>query len=264
MIIGVAFSIFKILRAGDGDGRYSGGFGPEDSWAEGYGVPVVGREEGHLFVSPAAFGADGQGYIRISICELEFCEGRGNGVGLFRLGEEDAGGAGFLFEGGLQRGGVGDLGDGRAAGLLGGLKGDATPSLGSFGSGLNEVFVGSAGGDGGDAGDAEFGGFLDGPLHVIELEDGEEKVEGKGGVGLELFVEGEDDLGILSGATGADGSDFGAVEEASGDYVVDLPGGSAEDSGEVGSLVSGEGGGFRGPGVGDPAAAGHAYSLLYL
>ncbi len=60
--------------------------------------------------------------------------------------------------------------------------------------GLGEVLFGAAGEDGGDAGDAEFGGLFDGPLHVVELEDGEEEMEGKGGVGGELFVEGEEDL----------------------------------------------------------------------
>jgi hypothetical protein len=53
---------------------------------------------------------------------------------------------------------------------------------------------------------------------VVELEDGEEEMEGKGGVGLELFVEGEEDFVL------GDGGDFGAVEEATGDDVVDLAG----------------------------------------
>jgi hypothetical protein len=60
---------------------------------------------------------------------------------------------------------------------------------------------------------------------VVELEDGEEEVEGKGGAGFELFVEGEVDLLL------AYGGDLGAVEEAVGDDVVDLAGGGAEDAG---------------------------------
>ena len=91
---------------------------------------------------------------------------------MFGFGEEDAGGAFFLFQGLLEWCGVGDLGDGGAAGLLGGFAGDATPAFGSLERGLGEMLFGSAGEDGGDAGDAEFGGLFDGPLHVVELEDG--------------------------------------------------------------------------------------------
>jgi hypothetical protein len=89
---------------------------------------------------------------------------------------------------------------------------------------------------------------------VVELEDGEEEMEGKGGVGLELFVEGEEDFVV------GDGEDLGAVEEAVGDDVVDLAGFGAEDAGEMQGLIAGEGGvggvtGYGGEGVGDPAAA---------
>ncbi len=51
------------------------------------------------------------------------------------------------------------------------------------------------------------------------------------------------------------------VEEASGDYVVDLAGFGAEDAGKVDGLVAGEGGGGGGPGVGDPTSAGHGSTL---
>ncbi len=154
-------------------------------------------------------------------------------------------------EGLLEGSGVGDLGDGGAAGLLGGFEGDAAPAVDTFGGGLGEVFFGAAGEDGGDAGDAEFGGFFDAPLEMVELEDGDEEMEGEGGVGLELFVEGEVD-GLRS-----DGGDRGAVEEAVGDDVIDLAGLGAEDAAEVGGLIAGEGGSGGRPGVGDEAAAGH-------
>ena len=49
------------MRAGDGDGGDSGGFGAEDSGTEGDGGPCVLGEEGHLLRGPAAFGADGEG-----------------------------------------------------------------------------------------------------------------------------------------------------------------------------------------------------------
>ena len=68
-------------------------------------------------------------------------------------------------------------------------------------------------------------------------------------------MEGEEDFIFV------DAGDFGSVEEAVGDDVIDLAGCGAEDSGEVGGLVAGEGGGGRGRGVGDEAATGHGVSL---
>jgi hypothetical protein len=50
-------------------------------------------------------------------------------------------------------------------------------------------------------------------------------MEGKGGVGGELFVEGEVDLLVAYARY------LGAVEEAVGDDVVDLAGSGAEDAG---------------------------------
>ena len=76
-------------------------------------------------------------------------------------------------------------------------------------------------------------------------------MEGEGGVGFELFVEGEEDFGF------GDGGDLGTVKEAVGDDVEDLAGLGAEDAGEVEGLVAGEGCGSWGAGVGDPAAASH-------
>ncbi len=118
------------------------------------------------------------------------------------------------------------------------------------------MLLGAAGEDGRDAGDAEFGGFLDGPLEVIELEDGEQEVDGEGCVGFQLFVEGEADFGVRYRG------DFGAVEEAVGDDVEELAGLGAQDASEMGRLFAGEGGvggmaGLRRPGVGDEAAASH-------
>ena len=92
---------------------------------------------------------------------------------------------------------------------------------------------------------------------MIELEDGEEEMEGKSCVGLKLFVELEVNLVFV------DFGDFGAMEEAVGDNVVDLAGNGAEDSGEVGGLVAGEGCGGGGPGVGDEAATGHAFEFSW-
>src|ERR1700733_13769498 len=82
-------------------------------------------------------------------------------------------------------------------------------------------------------------------------------MEREGGVGFELFVEGEENFGL------GDAEDLGAVEEAVGDDVVDLAGFGAEDAGEGSGLVAGEGCGGGGPTVGDPATAGHEYSLRF-
>jgi hypothetical protein len=95
---------------------------------------------------------------------------------------------------------------------------------------------------------------------VVELEDGEQEVDGEGRGGLQLFVEGEEDLGVLIVAAGAEFGDFGAMEEAVGDDVEDLAGLGAQDAGEMGCLFACEGGvggmaGLRRPCVGDEAAA---------
>src|ERR1700730_12379620 len=90
---------------------------------------------------------------------------------------------------------------------------------------------------------------------MVELLGTRQEVEREGGVGGELFVEGEVDF--LFG----DAGDLGAVEEAVGDYVVDLAGFGSEDSGEVGGLGAGERGGGGGPGVGDEATGGHPFEF---
>jgi len=273
--------VLEEVCAGDGDGSDGGGLGAEDTGTEGDGSPGVIEEDLHLFGGPAAFGADGEGdawRLGRSKCGGLFtarrvgredgvgCDGAvGHGLldggleggGLIEFAKEDAGGGGLGGEDGFEGGGVSDLRDGGSARLFRGFKGDATPAFGSFAGGLREVFFGAAGEDGGDAVDAELGGFFDGPLKVVELEDGEQEMEGKGGVGFELFMEGEGD------AVGSDGGDLGAVKEAAGDEVEGLAGLGTEDAGEVGGLVAGEVGGVAVtvPGVGDEAAAGHGDSL---
>ncbi len=161
-----------------------------------------------------------------------------------------------MLEGQFEVAGVGDLGDVGAARLFGGFQCDAAPAFGSLGGGEGEVFFGAAGEDGGDVGDAEFGGFLYGPFEVIEFEDGQEQVYWECGVGFQFFV--EDEANFLIG----NGGDFGAVEEAVGDYVEDLAGFGAKDASEVKGLIAskGGGGGTSGggeEGVGDEAAASH-------
>ncbi len=196
------------MCGGDGEGGDSCGFGAEDSGAEGDVGPVVLGEERHFFWGPAAFGTDGEGEIggvlgwwsvyippiavrlrwmgHPASCRLQVGrrEGGGEGEGLLGFAEEDARGRGLAGEGGGEWGGREDFGDVGAAGLLGAFERDATPAFGALGSGEGEVLLGAAGEDGSDARDAEFGGFFDGPLEAIELEDGEQKVDGEGCVCL--------------------------------------------------------------------------------
>ena len=184
----------------------------------------------------------------------EVLQGGGEGEGLLGFAEEDAEACGFASERGGEYGRVGDLGDVGAAGLLGGFESDASPAGYSLLGSEGEMLFRATGEDGRDAGDAEFGRLLDGPLEVVELEDGEQQVDGKSGVCFKFFVKGEGYFGV------GDGCDFGAVEEAVGDDVVDLAGLGAEDAREMGGLLAGERGvgwvaGLWGPGVGDEAAA---------
>src|SRR6266851_2301350 len=79
----------------------------------------------------------------------------------------------------------------------------------------------------------------------------------KGGVGGELFVEGEVDF-LLAYA-----DDLGAVEEAVEDDVVDLAGFGTEDASEMDGLIAGEGCGGGGPGVGDEATVGHVFEFSW-
>ena len=238
--------------SGDGDCGDGSGLGTEDSGAKGDGLPGVVGEELELFGSPAAFGADGE-----SDGTADFVESELQGGGLFNLTEQDAGGGRLGGESGFEQSGIEDLRNRGAAGLFGGFEGDAAPAVNSFSGGEGEVLFGTASEDRGDALGAELGGFFDGPLEVIELEDGEQEVDRKGSVGFEFLVQGEGD------AVGGDGGDFGAVEEAAGDEVVDLTGLGTEDASKVGGLIAGEGGGVlvTVPGVGYEAAAGHEVSL---
>jgi len=161
----VANAIYGLEEMGGsyGYGGYGCGFGAEDARAEGDGLPVVLGEESHLFWGPAAFGADGQGVSDGRVGESDGLitrssnrsfEGGGEGGGLFGFAEEDAGRALLFFEGDFELGGVGDLGDGGATGLLGGFEGYAAPAFSALGGGLGEVLFGSAGEDGSDLRDA--------------------------------------------------------------------------------------------------------------
>lgn len=143
-------------------------------------------------------------------------------MGLLGFAEKDADGGVFTGEGGGEWGGVGDFWDVGAAGLLGGFESDATPAVYSLRGGEGEMLFGAPGDDGRDARDSELGSFFDGPLEVIELEDGEQEMDGEGGVSFQFFVQDEGHFAV------GDGGDFGAVEEPVGDDVVDLAGLGAE------------------------------------
>ena len=91
---------------------------------------------------------------------------------------------------------------------------------------------------------------------MVELENSQQQVKRKGGVGLQLFVQNEVDFIFR------DAGDLGAVEEASGDDVEYLAGLGAQDAREVDGLISCESGGGISPGIGDEAAASHLVSKL--
>jgi hypothetical protein len=58
---------------------------------------------------------------------------------------------------------------------------DATPSLGALLRGLRQMLLGPARNHRRHRGDSQFGGLLDGPLHAIELIDGQTSVTGSAG-----------------------------------------------------------------------------------
>jgi len=58
------------MCGGDGDGGDGGGFGAEDSRAEGDGRPCVSGEEGDFFLGPTAFGTDGERQLLVVGCWL--------------------------------------------------------------------------------------------------------------------------------------------------------------------------------------------------
>ena len=210
-------------------------------------MPLLGGEQGHFVLRPAAFGADGEG----GFCTLVCGEYGGEGVFFFGLGEKDLVARGCLFECEFEGERVVDGGDIGAARLLRGFVRDATPTFNTLHGRLREMLLGASCEDGCDALDAEFGGLLDGPLVAIEFEDGEQEMEGQSGVGQHLFMQQKNNFRI------GDGDDFGAVEVSAGDDVKDLAGLGAEDAREVLRLRAGE----RSVGcvvrVGYPAASCH-------
>ncbi len=113
------------------------------------------------------------------------------------------------------------------------------------------MFLGATREDGCDALDTELGRLLDGPLVAIELEDGEQKMEGEGGVSQHLFMQQKNNFGI------GHGDDFGPVKVSAGDDVEDLAGLGAEDTREVLRLHSGKRSMCCSVRVGDPAASCH-------
>jgi hypothetical protein len=93
---------------------------------------------------------------------------------------------------------------------------------------------------------------------VVELEDGKKQVQGKSGIGLKLFMKGEEHLLF------ADARDLSAVKETTDDNIEDLTGFCAKDTSEMGGLISGQSGGGSGPCVCDPAAASHDWAKVKL
>ena len=87
--------------------------------------------------------------------------------------------------------------------------------------------------------DAEFGGLFDGPLEVVELEDGEVADEGEG-----RTSDSSSSCRVKwtsAGGIELDEGDLGAVQEAAGDDIEDLPGLGSQDAREMGGLLADEG-----------------------
>ena len=118
------------------------------------------------------------------------------------------------------------------------------------------MFFGAARKDRCDARGAKLGELFEPPLVVIELDDGQQKVNGERGFGLQLLAESEGYLPF------ADVDDCGTAEKSIGYDVENLSRFGSEDAGEVQRLVAGEGGGRVGEDVGDPAAARHRDQIL--
>ncbi len=115
------------------------------------------------------------------------------------------------------------------------------------------MLFGAAGKDWRDLRDSEFGRLLDGPFEVIELENGQVKVERKCSVGFQFFMQDEVDT------FWRDAGDLGPMQEAGCDHIEDLAWFGAENACEVQRLVARERGVSgvprgRGEGVGNPAA----------
>ena len=102
-----------------------------------------------------------------------------------------------------------------------------------------------------DARDSELSRFFDGPLEAIEFEDGEEQMEGKGGLNQHLFMQQKNNLFRLYG------DDGGTMKVPSCDHIEDLTGLRAEHECEVPGLRASERCMRFRPCVGDPAASSH-------
>jgi len=248
----------RLKKSGaDAEGGDGGGFGAENAWAERNRLPGMIGEELHFVGGPSAFGANGQsdvaegcGWIRGML------ECRGERVVLLGFGEQELDRRGDFGERLLEREWVVDLREIAAARLLCGLKDDATPAFDTFGGGEREMFFSASRKDRCDARGAKLGEFFETPLIVIELDDGEKKVNGKRSFGLEFLAESEGYLPF------ADVDDCGTAEESVGYNVENLSRFGAENAGEVDRLVAGERGGRVGEDVGDPAAARHRDQIL--
>ena len=71
---------------------------------------------------------------------------------------------------------------------------DPPPTLGTFLCRLGQVLLRPLSNHWSDGGHAKFGGFLNGPLHVIKLVNGHYQGNGQCGIGLNLRDQVEADL----------------------------------------------------------------------
>jgi hypothetical protein len=78
---------------------------------------------------------------------------------------------------------------------------DAPPALGALRRGLGQMLLRPPRNHRRNRGHSQLGGFLDGPLHVIEFVDGHHQSNGQRGIGLQLGDQIEADL--VAGVTAA-------------------------------------------------------------
>jgi len=148
-------------------------------------MPLLRGEKRHFIGGPAAFGADGEDGVRAFVCGEDGGERRF----FFSFGKQNFSRCNGGGERGFQGERVVDGRNIRAARLLRGFDGDAAPAFDTLSGRLREMLFSAAREHGRDAGNAKLGRFLDCPLETVELEDGEEEMEGQGRFGRHFLMQ---------------------------------------------------------------------------
>ena len=96
----------------------------------------------------------------------------------------------------------------------GGLVRDPAPTFGTLFCALGQMLLRPLRDHRSQRGNAEFGRFLDGPLHAIEFVDGDDERDGQRGIGLNLGDQVEADLVL-----GEHRSHLGVKDVAAGNHI---------------------------------------------